>query len=134
VFGGKNIEDFRKCYSDLKGKLSVKLENPRVKQISFRSFRHWKATAEYARTKDILHAKWLLGHRRIENTLVYTHLVNFGNDDYICKVAHSIDECSALIEGGFEYITDFGDAKMFRKRKKRLNTLVKSKKEYLEKV
>jgi len=30
---------------------------------------------EYHKTKDILHVKRVLGHKRIENTMVYTHLV-----------------------------------------------------------
>jgi hypothetical protein len=72
---------------------------------------------EYQKTKDILHVKWLLGHKRIENTLVYTHLVNFGSDDYICKVAKSIEECASLIESGFEYVIEMDGVKLFRKRK-----------------
>ena len=58
-----------------------------------------------------------MGHRRLENTLVYTHLVNFSNDEYICKIAKSIDEATELIEAGFEYVTSIDDAKLFRKRK-----------------
>ena len=29
----------------------------------------------------------LLGHKNIRNTLVYTHLVKFENDEWICRVA-----------------------------------------------
>ena len=117
VFTWTKLGDFRRRYCEMKAKLSVKLQNPRLKQIAFRSFRHWKATMEYQKTKDILHVKWLLGHRRIENTLVYTHLVNFGTDDYVCKVAHNVDECTLLIENGFEYVTEMDGMKLFRKRK-----------------
>lgn len=61
--------------------------------------------------------KWLLGHKRIENTLVYTHLVNFENDEWTCKTARTVDECKALIESGFEYVTEQDGFKLFRKRK-----------------
>ena len=54
-----------------------RLGNPRLGAISFRTLRHFKATMEYHRTKDILHVMQLLGHKSIKNTLVYTHLVNF---------------------------------------------------------
>jgi site-specific recombinase XerC len=84
VFVCKSLDDFRRRYEDMKNALSVKLQNPRLKEIAFRSFRHWKATNEYWRTKDILHVKWLLGHNRLENTLVYTHLVHLENNDFIC--------------------------------------------------
>lgn len=40
---------------------------------------------EYYRTKDILHVKEKLGHRRIESTLVYTRLVSFEGDEYHVK-------------------------------------------------
>jgi integrase/predicted RNA-binding Zn-ribbon protein involved in translation (DUF1610 family) len=70
--------------------IAAKLCNPRLLQISFHTFRHWKATMEYAKTKDILHVMKLLGHRNIQNTLVYTQLVNFESDEYICKAARSL--------------------------------------------
>jgi integrase len=54
-----------------------RLGNPRLSAISFRTLRQFKATMEYHRTKDILHVKQLLDHKRIKDTLVYTHLVDF---------------------------------------------------------
>ncbi len=72
---------------------------------------------EYQRTKDILHVKWFLGHKRIENTLVYTHLVPFAKEEYTCKVAHNLDEATALIEPRFEYVTEMDGVKLFKKRK-----------------
>lgn len=58
-----------------------------VYQITFKTLGHFKATMEYHRTKDILHVMSLLGHKNIRNTLVYTHLVKFENDEWICRVA-----------------------------------------------
>jgi site-specific recombinase XerC len=101
----------------MKDNLAAELNNPRIKNIPFRSFRHLKATSEYARTKDILYVKWLLGHKKIENTLIYTHLIAFEKDEYICKVAKSLDEATALVESGFEYVTEIEISKLFRKRK-----------------
>ena len=59
----------------------------------------------------------VLGHRNIQNTLVYTHLVNFEGDEYVCKVARTVDDTKNLIENGFEYVTDIEGMKLFRKRK-----------------
>ena len=59
----------------------------------------------------------LLGHKNINNTLVYTHLVDFGDDEYTVKVAHSIQEDKQLIEAGFEYVTERDSFKIYRKRK-----------------
>ena len=59
----------------------------------------------------------LLGHKNIKNTLVYTQLIEFKEDEFVCKVAKTVPEATALIENGFEYICAIDDAKLFRKRK-----------------
>ena len=61
----------------------------------------------------------LLGHKNIQNTLIYTHLVNFENDEFHTAVAANVEEARKLIEAGFEYVTgEYGDGgKIFRKRK-----------------
>ncbi|MEM3463953.1 MAG: tyrosine-type recombinase/integrase [Candidatus Bathyarchaeia archaeon] len=95
-----------------------KLCNPRLLQISFHTFRHWKATMEYARTKDILHVMRLLGHKNIHNTLIYTQLVNFKEEEYVCRAVKDSIEAISLIEAGFEYVCTAPDGVMlFRKRK-----------------
>lgn len=97
-----------------------KLGNPRIKRIHFHTLRHWRATMEYHRTKDILHVMQFLGHKRIENTLRYIQLEQMlykESDDCICKVANSVKEAKGLIETGFEYICEYEDKRLFRKLK-----------------
>jgi len=72
---------------------------------------------EYHKTKDILHVMKLLGHKNIKNTLVYTQLIEFKDYEYVSKVAKNVEEAKPLVEAGFEYVCDFDDAKLFRKRK-----------------
>lgn len=71
---------------------------------------------EYHRTKDILQVMRMLGHKSITNSLKYTQLVDFQNDDYVCKAAKTLTETSQLIEAGFEYVTEMEEVKLFRKR------------------
>jgi hypothetical protein len=85
--------------------------------MTFHTFRHWKATTEYAKTKDILRVMKMLGHKSIPNTLLYTQLVNFENDEYCSANAKTVEEAQKLIEAGFEYVCNFGEIKLFRKRK-----------------
>jgi len=113
----KSLKARRISFCMQRKKIAEKLKNPRINQITFHTFRHWKATMEYAKTKDILYVKQLLGHKRIEATLIYTQLVNFENDDYHVKVARTLEEACELVEAGFEYVTDMEDKKIFRKRK-----------------
>jgi hypothetical protein len=72
---------------------------------------------EYAKTKDILHVMRLLDHKNINNTLVYTQLIDFRDNEYVSKVAKNVEETCKLIEAGFEYVCDIDAVKIFRKRK-----------------
>jgi integrase len=80
-------------------------------------FRHWKATTEYARTKDILYVMKVLGHKNIQNTLIYTQLVNFESDKYHSATARTIEEAQKLVESGFSFVCDVEGFKLFRKPK-----------------
>ena len=94
-----------------------KLANPRLLRIHFHTFRHWKATMEYKRTKDILYVMRLLGHKSINNTLVYTQMVQFKTEEYCSATASTIEDAQRLKEAGFEYVTELDGMKIFRKRK-----------------
>jgi hypothetical protein len=78
---------------------------------------------EYQRTKDILHVQRLLGHKKIQNTLIYIELkaTLFGksSDGFTVRIAHDVGEAVALTKAGFEYVTgEYNDGrKIFRKCK-----------------
>jgi hypothetical protein len=79
--------------------------------------RHWKATIEYHQTKDILYFMKMLGHKNIQNTLIYTQLITFESDECYSAVAKTIDEARARVEEGFQYVCTHNDVILFRKRK-----------------
>ncbi len=56
----------------------------------------------------------LLCHRNIRNTLIYTQLVEFKDDEYVSKVARNAEEACQLVEAGFEYVCEMDDVKIFR--------------------
>ena len=64
-----------------------------------------------------MHVKYLLGHKCIQNTDRYTHIVEFADDHYYSAVAKSVEESRKLIEDGWEYVTDMEEYKIFRKPK-----------------
>lgn len=98
-----------------------KLNNPRLKSIHLHTFRHWKGTTEYHKTKDIIHVKTVLGHKNIVSTMTYINLESAiylqQNDEWVCKTAKDLTEATQLIENGFEYITEMDGIKLFRKRR-----------------
>jgi integrase len=113
----RSMEVFRRGVAGQRNRLGQKLQNPRIGAITFKTLRHWKATSEYHRTRDILHVMSVLGHKNIRNTLVYTHLVNFEGDEFVCKVARTVDEARTLIESGFDYVNELDGIQLYRKRK-----------------
>ena len=113
----KTLSTFKKTFEKQRKRAARKLGNPRILRIHFHTFRHWKATMEYHKTRDILHVMRLLGHKNIKNTVIYTQLIDVRSDEYICKTAETVDEAAKLIEAGFEYVCEINGVKLFRKRK-----------------
>jgi hypothetical protein len=78
---------------------------------------------QYHKTKDILLVQRLLGHKNIQNTLIYidleAKLFHDSNEGYTTRIALDAGEACSLIEVGFEYVTgEYNDGgKIFRKRK-----------------
>ena len=47
----------------------------------------------------------------------YLHLIDWDYDEFIVKIADSIEEFSKLLEAGFEFVSDYEGCKVCRKRK-----------------
>jgi integrase len=109
---------YGKMYAVTRRRLANKLKDPTLLTIRLYDFRHYFATMLYHKTRDIILVKQKLGHRCIENTLVYTQLLDTTEEDeYTCKTADNIKEAQQLIETGFEYVTEMDGTKLFKKRK-----------------
>jgi integrase len=114
------LDHFRDLFSQQRKRIAHKLQNPRLLKITFHTLRHWKGTMEYHRTKDILHVKQVLGHKRIENTLIYVQLAEElfrDQEEYVSKVAKTEADACVLVDAGFDFVCDFNGNKIFRKRK-----------------
>jgi hypothetical protein len=68
---------------------------------------------EYHKTKDILRVKQLLGHKRIDSTLVYTQLVSFEGDEYDVIVTDSKKEIEERLKVGFEWVGQDKDGQVY---------------------
>ena len=51
VFNG-SLRHFARSFRRQRARIATKLQNPRINKITFHTFRHWKATMEYAKTKE----------------------------------------------------------------------------------
>ena len=120
IFGKTRISATRTTFDYQRKVLAKKLNNPRLDQIHFHTFRHYHATRLYNETKSILEVQARLGHRRIDSTMIYTHIVQFDEEsqNYHHAIAHNEKEAGELIDNGWTYIlTTPQNVMMFRKRK-----------------
>jgi len=89
--------------------------------MTFHTFRHFKATTAYHKTKDIVSVQQRLGHKDIENTMIYIAieqtLFQKTSDEFTVKVAETEEETVKLLEVGFEYVGNILGVEMFKKRK-----------------
>jgi integrase len=110
----------RETWRHYRKKAYQKFKDPELLKIRLYDLRHWYGTTQYIRTRDIFHVKYLMCHRNIESTLHYMHIakgLQDYSDEYTVKVAKNIDEFTELFEQGFEYIGEYEDKKILRKRK-----------------
>jgi integrase len=121
VFGDGPINSMKTTFIRARKRLAAKLQNPRLLQISFHTFRHWKATMLYHQTKDPYYVKQFLGHKELRSTEVYINIEHTlfepYNDEFTVKVAEKAEEVKALLEVGFEYVCQKDGLIYLRKRK-----------------
>jgi len=120
IFSNTNLDNHRWNFDKQKRALAKKLQNPRLEQIHFHTLRHYFATKLYNETKELLHVKQKLGHKSINSTIVYTHIVEFDEEsqNYHHATAKDEKEAGELIDNGWIYIcTTPQNIMMFRKRK-----------------
>ena len=122
TFGNCTLNSLKATFTRARKRLAFKLQNPRLLEIHFHTLRHWRATMEYHYTKDIIHVKEFLGHREIDNTLIYIQLdkalfSNLPDDSFIIRTAKTVEEATKLGEVGFEPFVIMDGVQLFRKRK-----------------
>lgn len=101
-----------------RNKPTDKLHDPTMKTIRLYDLRHHFATSLYHATRDILLVQNQLGHADIKNTMIYTQLVAFEQDEeYTVKTAQTVKEATDLLEHGFTYVQDIDGIKLYRKHK-----------------
>ena len=114
---GTSMNTMQSNFRQQRNRLAVKLKNPRLKQITFHTFRHFFATMLYAKTLNILKVQQALGHKNINNTLIYTQLIDFKSEEYDVQVAETVGEAKKLGEAGFELYDTIDRCHLYRIRK-----------------
>jgi integrase len=121
IFGRTLAKDAERVLARSRQLIAEKVGNPRIGKIHFHLIRHWFGTMEYHKTHDPDFVRRRLGHRSILSTQIYINMeqVLFSEkvDDFHVKAVDTVEEAMALLEVGFEYVTEIDGKKLFRKRK-----------------
>jgi integrase len=113
-------EHYGQAFRRVRDRLADKLQDPSIKTIRLYDLRHYFATMLYHKTKDILLVKRQLGHKSINNTLIYIDLeatLYNTKDEYTCKGATTKEEIMQLAEQGFTKFDEIDGIHLYRKRK-----------------
>ncbi len=110
-------KQYGKNYRHLRNRIAKKLQNPTLKNIRLYDFRRYFCTKKLYDTQNAYVVMKLMGHKRLETTQNYMHLLNLEEIEWICSGATNKKEAMQLIEAGFEYVTDIDGVKLFKKRK-----------------
>jgi integrase len=112
-----NADYYGKLYRAMRNNLAKKLNDPSIHAIRLYDFRHYFCTMTLHKTKDAFFTMNQMGHKKLTTTQKYMHLLDLDSDEWICKGANTVKDATALIEAGFEYVTEIDGTKLFKKRK-----------------
>ena len=121
IFGDGPVTSMKTTFTKTRRRLAAKLQNPRLLQISFHIFRHWKGTTLYHQTKDPYYVQHFLGHKSLRSTELYINIehaiFDFASDEFTVRVATNPEDIKSLLETGFDYVCEKDSLMFLRKRK-----------------
>jgi integrase len=121
IFGASK-ETLRRVFGVSRNRIAERVKNPRLRKMHLHTFRHWKATMEYHKTKDIIHVKQILGHKSIESTMIYINIEGAlwlsNTDEWTTIVTHNLEEETKAINSGFELVRATNETTAIYKKRK----------------
>jgi integrase len=108
---------YGKNFRVLRNRLAEKLHDPTLRTIRLYDFRHYFCTKKCYEIKNPWIVMNLMGHKRLETTQIYMHLLNLEESEWVCEGAETKQQAMKLIEAGFQYVTTIEDTQLFKKPK-----------------
>jgi integrase len=109
----------RQGLQSLRKRAAIKLQNPKLLEISFKSYRHWGGSmlAHYT-NGNVLTIKKMLRHKSVQNTMKYIHTLEFKDEDFEIATATTEEEVKQLGQAGFIKYDEMKGIHFYRKPKK----------------
>jgi len=98
-------------------RIAAKLQDPKIIQIQFHIFRHWKVTVEYTKTKEQWYVQKLLETKHQNNNQIQLNSCLCHKKKDILQGSQALEEATSLNRAGFQNIIDINEYKLLRKLK-----------------
>ena len=105
---------------NLRKKAANKLQKPQLREISFKSFRHWGGSMlAHLTNGNVLTVKKMLRHKQVTNTMKYIHPLELQiEEDFETAQATTPEEIKTLGSGGWIKYDEMNGIHFYRKSKK----------------
>jgi len=117
LFTGADPDHYGKQYRSMRNRLAKKLKDPSIQTIRLYDFRHYFCTKKLYDINNPYTVMVLMGHKKLDTTMKYMHLMNLNDDEWTVVGATTAKEATNLLEHGFTYQTTIEGIQLFRKRK-----------------
>jgi hypothetical protein len=67
---------------------------------------------------NVLAVKNLLGHKRIENTMKFTSMIHFKDDEFEVTTATTVDKAKQVLSACFDYVNEKNEIMILKKPKR----------------
>jgi integrase len=117
LFTGK-AGNYGKDYRVFRNRLAKKLQDPTLRTIRLYDLRHAYATKQLRRTQNAEIVRQLMGHKKLDTTQKYLHLLAGNNGEWIVEGTNDKERAKQLLKEDFQYQLTTPDGTMlFRKPK-----------------
>jgi len=117
LFTGK-AENYGKDYRVFRNRLAKKLQDPTLRTIRLYDLRHAYATKQLRRTQNAEIVRQLMGHKKLDTTQKYLHLLAGNNGEWIVEGTTDKKRAEELLANDFTYQLTTPDGTMLFKKPK----------------
>jgi integrase len=109
---------YGEAFRRFRNKLAKKLNDPTIKTIRLYDLRHAYCTKQLKRTQNTETVRQIMGHKHLNTTQKYLHLLGFGNTDWIVEGTNDQERAKQLLKEDFQYQLTTPDGTMLFKKAK----------------
>jgi integrase len=114
----QTAKEYGTVFRRFRNNLAYKLQDPTIRSIRLYDLRHAYATKQLKRTQNCEIVRQLMGHKKLDTTQKYLHLMGYGNTDWIVEGTNDKERAKQLLKEDFQYQLTTPDGTMiFRKPK-----------------